>query len=116
MSECVEQPPGEWVDHRDAARVLSGTVPGHPVPLGREPIFIRHGAVIPMRVERDHTGHGTSESAGSLTVVVHPDESAPTSFRCRQDATSKSTTTPRPSSASPAATTSTRQSWPRHDR
>jgi hypothetical protein len=84
----VELPPREWVDYWDPARVLSGTVPGHPVPLGREPIFIRHGAVIPMRVERDYTGHGTTESAGSLTVVVYPDESAPTSFRYRQDATS----------------------------
>ena len=82
----IELPPGEWVDYWNSASVLSGTVTGHPVPLGREPIFIRRGAIIPMRVERDYTGHGTAESGGSLTVVVYPDEAASSSFRYRPDA------------------------------
>ena len=82
----IELPPGEWVDYWDPTRVLSGRLSGHPVPLGREPVFIRPGALIPMRVERDYTGHGTSESGGSLTVVVYPDEAAPSSFRYRPDA------------------------------
>jgi hypothetical protein len=82
----IELPPGEWVDYWDESRVLSGRVAGHPVPLGREPIFVRQGAVIPLNVERDYTGHGTPESSGSLTLLVYPDEAAPSSFRYRQDA------------------------------
>ena len=82
----IELPPGEWVDYWDETRVVSGRLAGHPVPLGREPIFIRQGAIIPMLVERDYTGHGTAESGGSLTVVVYPDEAAPSSFRYRPDA------------------------------
>jgi hypothetical protein len=84
----VELPPGEWVDYWDETRVLSGRLDGHPVPLGREPIFLRQGAIIPMRVERGYTGHGKPESAGALTVMVYPDEAAPSSFRYRQDARS----------------------------
>ena len=44
----IELPPGEWIDYWDESRVLSGRIEGHPVPLGREPIFIRQGAIIPM--------------------------------------------------------------------
>ena len=84
----IELPPGEWVDYWDETRVVSGRLAGHPVPLGREPIFIRQGAILPMQVERDYTGHGTAESRGSLTVVVYPDEVAPITFRYRPDASS----------------------------
>ena len=82
----LELPPGEWVDYWDETRVVSGRLEGHPVPLGREPIFIRRGAIIPMRVERDYTGHGTAESGDSLTLLVYPDEAASSSFRYRPDA------------------------------
>ena len=84
----IELPPGEWIDHWDATRALSGRLEGYPVPLGREPVFIRRGAILPMHVERDYTGHGTSASGGSLTVVVYPDEGASSSFRYRPDASS----------------------------
>jgi len=82
----IELPPGEWVDYWDETRVLTGRIAGHSVPLGREPIFIRQGAIIPMQVERDYTGHGTSESGGSLTLVVYPDETGPSTFRYRASA------------------------------
>ena len=65
-------PTGQWVDYWNERRVVSGLVRNEPVPLGREPVFIRLGAIIPMEVERDYTGHGTRESAGSLTVLVYP--------------------------------------------
>jgi hypothetical protein len=82
----IELPPGEWVDYWDETRVLTGRIAGHPVPLGREPIFIRQGAIIPMQVERDYAGHGTSESRGSLTLLVYPDEAGPSTFRYRASA------------------------------
>jgi hypothetical protein len=80
----IQLPAGEWVDYWDESHAVSGTLAGFPVPLGREPIFIRQGALIPMEVERGYTGHGTRESRGSLTVLVYP--SGTSSFRYRQDA------------------------------
>jgi len=68
---------------RDAARL--GTLPDQPVPLGREPIFLRQGSILTMDVRNGHTGHGTSESAGSLTVLVYP--SGTSTFRYREEAT-----------------------------
>ena len=84
----VELPPGEWIDYWDESRVHSGRVASHPVPLGREPIFVRNGAIVPLQVESSYTGRGTSASGGSLTLAVYPDESGPTSFRYRQDSRS----------------------------
>ena len=68
----VRLPSGSWVEYWEEASVVSGTLPEYPAPLGREPIFIKLGAIIPMEVERDYTGHGTWESQGSLTVLVYP--------------------------------------------
>lgn len=39
---------------------------------GRIPIFVREGAIVPLRVESDVTGLGTAASAGHLTVLVWP--------------------------------------------
>jgi alpha-D-xyloside xylohydrolase len=66
--------------------VVSGSLPGFPVPLGQEPIFIRRGAIIPMRVERDYTGQGSVKSGDALTVLVYPSDNS--SFRYRPDAQS----------------------------
>lgn len=84
----VELPPGEWIDYWNESRVYSGTILSHPVPLGREPVFVRQGAIIPLNVESAYTGRGTSASGGSLTVAVYPDEAGPSSFRYRQDSRS----------------------------
>jgi hypothetical protein len=80
----VQLPFGQWVSYWDESVVVSGTLSAYPVPLGGEPVFIRLGALIPMEVERATTGHGTPQSAGSLTVLVYP--SGTTSFRYREDA------------------------------
>jgi hypothetical protein len=57
------------------------------IPLGREPIFFRDGAIIPMRVTRAYTGHGSDKSAGSLTVLVFPGRSS--TFRYREHAANR---------------------------
>ena len=80
----VTLPFGQWIYYWDESRVASGTVSGLSVPLGGEPIFIRQGSIIPMDVETSQTGHGTAESAGSLTVLVYP--SGTSTFRYRPDA------------------------------
>jgi Glycosyl hydrolases family 31 len=80
----VTFPPGEWIDHWDPARSYLGPgaydvpvgpvppPPGSPLVTGREPIFFRRGAIVPLDVRRDYTGHGTRESEGSLTLLVYP--------------------------------------------
>ncbi len=83
-------PFGAWVDYWNEQRTVSGEVVGEPVPLGREPVFLRLGAIIPLEVQRDYTGHGTRESAGSLTVLVYPNGT--TSFRYYEAATAVWTT------------------------
>ncbi len=77
----LELPPGEWIDYWDESRVVSGAVPAFPAPLGKEPFFVRQGSLIPLAVERDVTGHGTTESRGALTVLVYPSGSS--TFRYR---------------------------------
>jgi hypothetical protein len=86
----IQLPTGQWVDYWDEESVLSGSLTEHPAPKGQEPIFLRLGAIIPMEVEREYTGHGTRESAGSLTVLVYP--SGTSSFRYYNDDTSAWTT------------------------
>ena len=86
----IQLPAGQWIDYWDEERVVSGSLPEHPAPMGREPIFLRLGAIIPMEVERDYTGHGTRASAGSLTVLVYP--SGTSSFRYFNDDTGVWTT------------------------
>lgn len=69
----VDLPEGEWIDYWDESRLFRGPVSiSLYAPPGREPIFIRNGALIPLRVSRAYTGHGTSESADSLTLLVYP--------------------------------------------
>ena len=70
--------------------MVFGQVTGESVPLGREPVFLRLGSIIPMDVERDYTGHGTRESAGALTVLVYP--SGRSTFRYYEDSTATWTT------------------------
>lgn len=78
-------PGGTWVDYWNEQRTVTGNVNAEPVPLGREPVFIRLGSIIPMEVSRSYTGHGTAESSGSLTVLVYPNGTS--TFRYFEDAT-----------------------------
>jgi len=86
----VQLPAGQWVDYWEEDRVLSGSLAEYPAQPGREPVFLKLGALIPMEVERDYTGHGTRESAGSLTVLVYP--SGTSTFRYHNDDTGQWTT------------------------
>lgn len=69
---AVTLPKGEWINYWDE-QVYTGPVTIQlPVPLGREPVFIANGAIIPMQVRDSTTVHGTTASAGALTVDVYP--------------------------------------------
>lgn len=76
-------PNGEWINYWAPSEVHSGDITVS-VPWGREPIFIRNGAIIPMQVSRSWTGHGTAASSDSLTVLVYP--SGKSRFEYRDDA------------------------------
>lgn len=66
-------PPGEWINYWNESEVYQGgKMIYYPVPLGREPIFILRGAIIPMQVRNGVTGHGSAAYAGALTVNVYP--------------------------------------------
>ena len=80
----IQLPAGQWIDYWDESNVVSGTLGAFPVPHGREPIFIHLGSIIPMEVRNAQTGHGTTQSSGSLTVLVYPDGTA--TFRYREEA------------------------------
>ncbi|MCC7165184.1 MAG: hypothetical protein IT331_21980 [Anaerolineae bacterium] len=70
----VKFPPGEWINYWNESEVYpGGSVIYYPTPPGQEPIFIRRGAIIPMEVRNDYTGHGTVASLDALTVNVYPD-------------------------------------------
>jgi alpha-D-xyloside xylohydrolase len=69
----IQLPPGNWINYWNESEVFPGeSIIYYPVPLGREPIFILRGAIIPMQVRNAVTGHGTTASAGALTVNVYP--------------------------------------------
>ncbi len=62
-----------WIDYWDESNVYyGGTVVNNSVPLGRYPIFIRAGAIIPMNVQNNLTGHGNSFSKGKTTLLIYP--------------------------------------------
>ena len=73
--ECaVSLPPGRWryLFHDDD--VLSGPAEfRREIPLDEFPVFVREGAVIPLKVSRPYTGFGDTNSAGFTTWLVYPD-------------------------------------------
>ena len=50
----------------------------------RIPVFARVGAIVPLEVQSDVTGFGTSAAAGALTLLVYP-ASAPSAFDVVRD-------------------------------
>jgi alpha-glucosidase (family GH31 glycosyl hydrolase) len=64
---------GTWIDYWNPTQVYSpSTTITYHTPLGKEPIFIAQGAIIPMNVRNRFTGHGTGSNQGSLTLETFP--------------------------------------------
>jgi alpha-glucosidase (family GH31 glycosyl hydrolase) len=74
-SRRVDLPDGaRWYDYWDDSEPIpGGTSLEYDVPLERSPLFVRGGAIIPMQVSDGVTGHGSTASAGALTLVLYPD-------------------------------------------
>jgi alpha-glucosidase (family GH31 glycosyl hydrolase) len=71
----VELPPGDrWHDFWDDDEIIAGgTTLQYEAALDRMPLFIRAGAIIPMQVTDDETGHGGVGSSDALTLLLYPD-------------------------------------------
>ncbi|HZQ06666.1 MAG TPA: hypothetical protein VFD70_08810 [Anaerolineae bacterium] len=67
----INLPAGQWINYWNESQIFSGSI-SYKTPLGKEPIFIRRGSIIPMQVRNSITGHGTANSASALTLNVYP--------------------------------------------
>lgn len=68
----IQLPAGKWINYWNEAEVYEGNQTiTYATPVGKEPIFIARGAIIPMHVWGSLTGHGTGQSANALTVNVY---------------------------------------------
>lgn len=64
---------GKWIDYwNDGSGIIGGTKAVMEVPLDRIPIYIKPGAIIPMKVTNGVCGHGDESSAGFDTIMVYP--------------------------------------------
>lgn len=79
--KTVYPPKGQWIDFWDRDRLIAGdkTLELN-LPLDRYPIYIRNGAIIPMHVQSDITGHGDSASASKTTLLIFPSGTQQTTF------------------------------------
>ena len=64
---------GHWVDYWNEDKLLAPESEMNvQVPIDRTPLFLRAGAIVPMHVRSDVTGHGDRSSADKETVLVYP--------------------------------------------
>ncbi|MBN1352780.1 glycoside hydrolase family 31 protein [candidate division KSB1 bacterium] len=66
-------PPGKWRYLFDDEQAIVGpkTI-SRDFPLDEYPVYVREGAIIPMKIERDYTGIGSTDWADFLTLNVYP--------------------------------------------
>ena len=69
----VSLPPGRWrYFFHDEEVTLGNAQVRREFPLDEFPVFVREGAVIPLKVTRAYTGFGDTNSAGFTTWLVYP--------------------------------------------
>ncbi len=69
----VTFPPGKWHYFFDDSRVFVGPQTlDFSVPLDEFPVFVKEGAVVPLRVSRPYTGLGDRRSEGYVTYLIYP--------------------------------------------
>lgn len=89
----ITLPEGRWRYWFNDTAVIDGpSVFEQKFPLDEYPVFIREGSIIPMNIEREYTGIGTSEDEGFLTFMIYPDldSSSFEVFRERDESTTLS--------------------------
>ena len=64
---------GKWIDYWTGIKYKGDSLlQNMEYPLEKYPVFIRSGAIIPLNVSNDITGHGSEESSGKQTVLIYP--------------------------------------------
>ena len=70
---AVSLPPGKWRYFFDDRELLTGPREvTRDFPLDEFPVFVREGAVVPLKVTRSYTGFGDKESADFTTWLIYP--------------------------------------------
>jgi alpha-glucosidase (family GH31 glycosyl hydrolase) len=73
FTRCVSLPPGRWRYLFKDGELLQGPqLLTREFPLDEFPVFIRDGAIVPLRVTRPYTGFGAQDSAGFTTWLIYP--------------------------------------------
>ncbi|MBN2212432.1 MAG: hypothetical protein JW709_13625 [Sedimentisphaerales bacterium] len=64
---------GVWIDYWDESKTYQpGEMADYTANLNRYPIFIRGGAIIPLKVKSDVTDHGDADWADRETILIYP--------------------------------------------
>ncbi len=63
---------GVWIDFWSGERHQAGEMVTQTYPIGRFPLFVRAGAIIPMRISNDVTGLGNETMRGKRVFVIYP--------------------------------------------
>jgi alpha-D-xyloside xylohydrolase len=73
LARTVSLPPGEWRYLFHDLEVLRGPAQvTRDFPLDEFPVFVREGAVVPLKVARSYTGFGDRDSAAFTTWLIYP--------------------------------------------
>lgn len=64
---------GAWIDYWNEDQLYTpGTAMSVPAPLDTVPLYVKAGAIIPMNVRTNLTGHGDVSSIGKDTLLIYP--------------------------------------------
>lgn len=73
LTRTVSLPPGRWRYLFDDREVLEGPQQlTRNFPLDEFPVFVRDGAIVPLKVTRPYTGFGDKDSADFTTWLIYP--------------------------------------------
>lgn len=73
LTRTITLPPGKWRYLFSDQEVIQGpAVITREIPLDEYPVFVREGAVIPLKVTRNYTGFGDRDSADFTTWLIYP--------------------------------------------
>lgn len=77
---------GSWIDYWTGDKYEAGSLlRNKEYAMDKYPVFIRSGAIIPMQVTNDVTGHGSIDSKGKQTIVIYPDGTSQYIFHMPED-------------------------------
>lgn len=71
LSRAISLPPGKWRYFFDDEKTVEGQIT-RDFPLDQFPVFVREGAILPLKVTRAYTGFGGKDSAEFTTWLIYP--------------------------------------------